>query len=77
MACKTFGEKISFKFLGENCAEDEDVLEALAKEEGATVIEGLIHLKESYDKLRNSEYLQVKKVTNLLDWNLEVCESLN
>ena len=67
MACKTFGEKISFKFLGENCAEDEDVLEALAKEEGATINDCSIHLKESYDKLKNSEYLQVKKVTNLLD----------
>lgn len=32
MACKTFGEKISFSYLGQNCAEDEDVLEAFAKE---------------------------------------------
>ena len=67
MACKTFGEKIPFKLLGTNCAEDQDVLEALAKEEGATVEDGTLLLKESYDKLKNSDYLQVKKVTSLLD----------
>lgn len=45
MACKTFGSKITFKVLGDNCAEDEDVLEALAKEEGAVVNDGEIMLK--------------------------------
>lgn len=67
MACKTFGEKISFRLLGMNCAEDEDVLEALAKEEGAVVSEGCLLLKESYEKIKDSDYLQVKKVTSLLD----------
>lgn len=37
MASKTFGPKLAFKILGENCAEDEDVLEALAREEGGVV----------------------------------------
>jgi hypothetical protein len=48
VACKTFGPKISLKFLAENSADDEDVLEVLAKEEGGVVSEGELLLKESY-----------------------------
>lgn len=32
MACKTFGQKISFKLLAENVGQDEDVLKVLAME---------------------------------------------
>lgn len=48
--------------------EDEDVLEALAVGEGAAVRDGFFMLKESYEKLSQSDFLMTKKVTNLLIW---------
>ena len=66
MFCKTGGEKITLGQLAQTVGEDEDVLEALAVSEGAVMREGCLMLKESYDILSKSEFLVVKKVTNLL-----------
>lgn len=66
MVCKTFGEKISVKSLGELLGEDEDVLEAIFKEEKAVVDKGYLILKPSIEKFKASQHLITKKVTILM-----------
>lgn len=55
------------KNISEMIAEDEDVLQAIIESEGGTVVEGMLMLKPSYEKFKNSEHLASKKVTVLMD----------
>lgn len=66
MVCKTFGDKISMQSLADLLGEDEDVLEAIIREEKGVIDKGFLLLKPSYDIFINSEHLKTKKVTVLL-----------
>lgn len=62
MVCKTFGEKVKFSQIGENIGEDQDILELLARGEGAKIDGEYLMLKDSLEPLRNSQILDVKKL---------------
>ena len=72
MVCKTFGEKVPITTLAGILGEDEDLLEAIIRQEGGIIQGGNFMLKPSYDKLLKSEHLASKKVSILFNWFADV-----